>query len=363
MAVILTCYYRPKPGGLCTRLFRAIGALLDRGHTVHYLAVEKFPIDHPRCFFHRYPWPVQQSDTLIFWALFHLLAPLILAGIALRHRITHAFAFGPTYAFFMQPLRIFLQIEVTCFLRGNTILSHRLQQRPSWVVSLDKWVEGLALKSNRTVSVSQFLLDTVLKRHPSKHSIERFILPNDLPQPIAKTSRQFGLPLRFAMAGILEPMKNQIHVIDLLGHIPCKSWHLYIYGPGPELARLENSVALNGLEDKVSFMGWTSRKHIWAQTDLLLSSSLYEGMPNAILEAVTNGVPVLASDIPSHRDILPPSQLVPLNDIDSWQAALIAILDNPSPQLLSMAQQQNRFASHLRFDWDEAITDMITGQV
>jgi len=35
---ILTCYYRPKPGGFCKRLFRAINALLDRGHIVHYLA-------------------------------------------------------------------------------------------------------------------------------------------------------------------------------------------------------------------------------------------------------------------------------------------------------------------------------------
>ena len=32
MATVLTCYYRPKPGGLCKRLQRTMQALLDRGH-------------------------------------------------------------------------------------------------------------------------------------------------------------------------------------------------------------------------------------------------------------------------------------------------------------------------------------------
>lgn len=77
-ARILTSYYRPKPGGFCKRLFRAINALLERGHEVHYLSVVEFPIDHPSCMHHKFPWPERYTDTLIFWAMFHTLAAVCL---------------------------------------------------------------------------------------------------------------------------------------------------------------------------------------------------------------------------------------------------------------------------------------------
>src|SRR5438093_1345770 len=72
MATILTCYYRPTPGGLCKRLFRAIESLLSSGHEVHYLAVVAFPISHPHCHFHQFPWPEAKTHGMIFW--FMLLA-------------------------------------------------------------------------------------------------------------------------------------------------------------------------------------------------------------------------------------------------------------------------------------------------
>ncbi len=106
MATVLTCYYRPKPGGLCKRLFRAIEALLADGHSVHYLAVQPFPIDHPRCRFHRFPWPGGATEGLAFWVALHLFAPFWLLVIGLRQGVTHAFAFGHTYALLMQPLRV-----------------------------------------------------------------------------------------------------------------------------------------------------------------------------------------------------------------------------------------------------------------
>ena len=65
MATVLTYYYRPKRGGCFKQLFRAIDALLADGHTVHYLAVQRFSIDHPRCHFHRFPWPSGATETLI----------------------------------------------------------------------------------------------------------------------------------------------------------------------------------------------------------------------------------------------------------------------------------------------------------
>ena len=129
---VLTSYYRPKPGGFCKRLFRGIAALLDGGCEVHYLAVVKFPIEHPHCFFHRFPWPAGRTDGWLFWGVFHLLAPPALLYLGVRHRITHAFAFGPNYALFLQPLRWIKRIPLSLFLRADTIENHRIKGRRSW---------------------------------------------------------------------------------------------------------------------------------------------------------------------------------------------------------------------------------------
>jgi glycosyltransferase involved in cell wall biosynthesis len=363
MAIVLTCYYRPKPGGFCTRLFRAIRALMTRGHTVHYLAVAPFPIDHPRCVFHRFPWPAAYSDTLLFWALFHALAPLMLLGIALRHRVTHAFVFGPTYAFLMRPTLWAAHVVLTCFLRGDPILSHRLQGKPRWIVFLDQCIEGLAIQGVRVVGVSLHLTHTLLKRHPNRCPSQSAILANDLPLGRVATSRLWNTPLRLAMVGILEPMKNHAFILRLLKEYSKRGWHLFVYGMGPEARRLAVIANQSNLAERVSFMGWVPGDSLWPQVDLLLSASIHEGMPNAMLEAIAAGVPVLASDIPAHREILPCDQLLPLKDAKQWRSALDNILAAPQHRLPAMVDNQRRSSAHLRFDWDAEVVRMILGDV
>ena len=157
MANILTCYYRPKPGGLCKRLFRAINALLSEGHNVHYLALTSFPIDHPNCNFHKFPWPAKKSEGFLFWSIFHLIAPIILIFIGYKHHISHIFTFANTYSLVMQPLRIMKQIPSVLFLRADSIKNHELKQRPQWLLKLELYFEGLAIANIRLYGVSDSL--------------------------------------------------------------------------------------------------------------------------------------------------------------------------------------------------------------
>ena len=137
-ARILTSYYRPKPGGLCKRLFRAIEGLLAEGHEVHYLSVVPFPIDHANCHWHRFPWPPDHTEGLLFWLAFHLLAPVALLHLALRHRVTHTFAFATTYALCLQPARVVARIPLAIFLRADALENHRLLGRPGWLIGLER---------------------------------------------------------------------------------------------------------------------------------------------------------------------------------------------------------------------------------
>lgn len=362
MADILTCYYRPKPGGLCTRLFRAVEALLESGHTVHYLSLQPFPIRHPGCRFHRFPWPVAKSDTLLFWAVFHLLAPLWLIMVGIRNRITHAFAFGPTYAFLLQPLRRIKGIRLTCFFRADTLENHVIKGRPRWILTLEKWIEGMAIHGIHVVGVAPELTRAIVGRHPKRAPLTASVLLNDLPKVAATTRSNNRGPLKLAVVGILEARKNQAFALEVVSRLPKDGWHLSLFGVGPDRQTLQDQVAKLNLKKYIRFMGWVANEFIWPEVDLLLAPSFHEGMPNAVLEAVSHGIPVLASDISAHAKILPACQLLPLDAHGKWVKTIVLAMADSETWRRDCIARQLRASSHLRFDWDTDVVHIILGR-
>ncbi len=360
-ACILTSYYRPKPGGFCRRLFRGINALLAEGHTVHYVAVKKFPIDHPQCFFHQFPWPLKNSDTLLFWAVFHLLAPIQLLYIGLAKQVTHCFAFVPNYALIMQPLRIIKRTPLTLFLRADAIQNHRIKNKSKWLIRIELFVESLAIFNTHLYGVSQASLDSVVKRHRWLKPNKTGVIRNDIYKLSSKNKRD-NLPankIRLSCAGILEPRKNQTLIIEALKNISPELYRLNIYGVGFQKKELLEKVKKYGLEDSIHFKGWIDSEEIWSNTDLLLMPSLHEGAPNSVLEALAHKIPVLASDIPEHIEILQKINLLPVNDPHEWQKKLTEILLDSIKELNIIRSAQEHSAKKLTFDWDTKFVSLI----
>lgn len=361
--IVLTCYYRPKPGGLCKRLFRAIEALLKRGHSVHYLALTPFPIGHPDCHFHRFPWPFKKSDTLAFWIVFNLFAPIQLTYIGFRHRIAYAFAFGTNYAALLQPLRLLKRIPLTVFVRADVIQNHLFKHRPNWIVRLDKFIEAIAISGVHLHCVSHALETAILSRHTLLHPHLTEVLPNDVPDvaAIERDWSQLRHPLRLACVGVLEARKNQAMLLQLMQQIDSTRAQLFLYGDGPDRNALEREARERRLSECVHILGWVEPSAlIWQQTDILLFPSLHEGSPNAVLEAIAHRVPVLASNTPEHRELLPREQLLTLNNIDDWAKALTDIIQRPQTRLARMVGTQTSHTRHLRFDWNDRVCKLIT---
>ena len=82
--------------------------------------------------------------------------------------------------------------------------------------------------------------------------------------------------------------------------------NLVILGEGPLLSNLKNQVKKLNLEKRVLFCGFITNPYpILRKSELFVLSSLYEGMPNVLLEAIALGVPIVSSDCPSGpREIL-----------------------------------------------------------
>ncbi len=361
---VLTCYYRPKPGGFCKRLFRAINALLDRGSIVHYLAVVPFPIDHKNCHFHRFPWPEKHTSGYLFWALFHLFAPLQLFYIGFKYKINRAFAFGHNYALFLQPLRIVKQIPLTLFFRADTIENHRIRGRSNLLIRLEHMLEGFGIVGTRMYGVSETLTNKIIGRHRVLRPLTGKVLRNDIAKhpSMFKNIKKMQPPLRLACVGVLEPRKNQSFLLKVMERLNARQAQLFLYGVGPDKQFLKETARRKNLMDRVHFMGWIAGEKIWPEVDLLLMPSLHEGAPNAVLEALGHDVPVLASDIPEHREMLPECCLQQENHAEQWATCL----DQSLPDLLEMVadilEKQAPFCRQFLFDWDDVINDHIIKQ-
>ena len=135
--------------------------------------------------------------------------------------------------------------------------------------------------------------------------------------------------------------------------------NLYLYGTGPDEDDLRQRTEELHVSPIVSFMGWVERKKLWSNIDILLFPSLHEGAPNAVLEALGHHIPVIASDIPEHREILPLICLVSLSDLVAWKKTITNLFSNPEIEREKLIKAQQDSVDLLCFDWNEKICSMI----
>ena len=179
--------------------------------------------------------------------------------------------------------------------------------------------QALAKKTDRIFTNSTGVVDFYAKHgfDPKQWTI----IPNgvELPEPIptgpvekSEILRELGIPFEGTpvLIGIVarlwpqKRIKEAIWSSDTLKFMKT-NFHTIIFGDGPERERLLRYRDSLGLTDRVHFPGHRNDvSRFFPHFDLLWCSSEYEGQSNSILEAMSHGIPVVASDIPGNRDLV-----------------------------------------------------------
>lgn len=109
---------------------------------------------------------------------------------------------------------------------------------------------------------------------------------------------------------------------------------LIILGEGEERSRLQQLVWDLGLVQDVDLPGFVANPYAFmSRADVYVLSSRWEGMPNALIEALALGVPVVATDCPSGpRELLEEGRLgklVRVGDTHEMAEAIVETMCNP----------------------------------
>ena len=138
-------------------------------------------------------------------------------------------------------------------------------------------------------------------------------------------------------AGRVDPIKNHAMLIDAFSKIADKTdQNLIIYGEGRLRQPLEEQIERLGLTDRVFMPGNTDNiVGDVGSARLFVLSSDYEGLPNALLEALAMGVPSISTDCPcgGPRMVMADGEnglLVPIGDADIMAEKMLWALEHPA---------------------------------
>ncbi|WP_438031302.1 glycosyltransferase family 4 protein [Sorangium sp. So ce233] len=106
-----------------------------------------------------------------------------------------------------------------------------------------------------------------------------------------------------------------------------------IYGDGSERGNAQRFISENQIKN-TEYMGWlsTSKKDVISSFDLCLFTSHSEGFPNAVLEVMALGVPVVSSRVGAVNDLIVPGWnglLVDVGSPSQMAEAVLALLREP----------------------------------
>ena len=162
--------------------------------------------------------------------------------------------------------------------------------------------------------------------------LDRCIIPNALnldeireANPIL--AKEINLPpgARFILyAGRLDTYQKNLENLFKAFSMVCRRHDVYavICGEGPYRSRLNSAISDNGLAKRILLKGFV--QNIWSYmkaADMFVFVSHFEGRPNSVLEAMACGCPLVASDIPAHREFLDKDTALFVNPQDPAEIA------------------------------------------
>lgn len=287
-------------------------------------------------------------------------ASFMLSGMLGSLRLARTWRPDVTLAFFAVPCGVSaLLLQAVCgipyvvSLRGGDVpgfrpydfaLYHRLMApliRQVWrrarvVVANSKGLRKLASAFDSTVPI-EVIANGV--------DLDRFAVP-----------QRAWEPARMLFVGRVVYQKGLDLLLEALAGLRHLSWQLTIAGDGAQREALVGQAQTLGIPERVRFVGWLHGEEllqVYRDANLFVFPSRHEGMPNAVLEAMAAGLPVVASRIAGNEELVASGEtglLVSEEDVPALRQALARLLQDAPGRARMGAAGRKRVELH--YGWD-----------
>jgi N-acetyl-alpha-D-glucosaminyl L-malate synthase BshA len=329
MKLGILCY--PTSGGSGVVATELGAALAGRGHEVHVVSYRKpFRIGpvSDRFFFHKVEIPIY---PLFEFPSYGLAAAAHMAKVIDEHAldILHVHYAYPhaVSAYLARRMSRRPSLKIVTTLHGTDIMLVREDETFS---SLTRF--GI-LESDAVTAVSSFLTGVTREWFDIRKPIDvvpNFVDPNRF-QPVS--AREPG-PMRIVHVSNFRPVKRSLDAIRAFGVL--RRTHeakLKMIGVGPEAKAARALARKLGVAADVEFAGEDRRiERVLASSDLLLSTSEFEGFGLAPLEAMAAGLPVVATRAGGISEVVRngvTGRLADVGDVEGLAAHIRRFIDRP----------------------------------
>ena len=187
------------------------------------------------------------------------------------------------------------------------------------------------------------------------YDVKSVIVPNGNNfEGVRKMKKDDDVP-RVIYVGTLKKIKGVDYLLKSVASLK-DNFELWIIGSGPEkesLQELSSDLKLKG----VKFLGRkTGRKLVWAmsQGDVLVLPSFSEGFPNVILEGMSLGMPIIATDVGGVREILKEGYngfVIPARDSKKMREKISLLIKS---KILQKKFSKNNLKDVKKYSWSNA---------
>ncbi|MGB9980641.1 glycosyltransferase family 4 protein [Methanobacterium sp.] len=347
VAILVSGFPPDRIGGMEIASYNIAKHLANNGHSVHiitsfysnHLNEDKFTVH-----------PVSMSKTKIIGPFFDLkrILPVIKE---VNPEIIHAQGISTSgiSGFTAFLIKKILKIPYIVYGRGSDIYPFKVEKT---------LVKAIMNNANSVIALTEHM-----KKEMQKISAkEVLVIPNGIDM-----NKFNDLSLSFKsldtktiiFVGNLRPEKGLIYLIEAMEHITNKdvNTQLLIVGGGPQeesLKKLVNKLNIKG----VLFLGEVTNDEVpfyLKNSDIFVLSSLQEGFPNVLLEAMALGLPVVATDVCGITEIIEDGKngfiVRPKNSKEIAEKILL-LLDNDNLRKI-ISRQNIKKAS--KFSWQMTV--------
>jgi glycosyltransferase involved in cell wall biosynthesis len=220
-----------------------------------------------------------------------------------------------------------------------TSIQVRNLAKPAWQRWLDRktvrWVDKVIFNSGQVVNYA--------REKEGVREDQVVIIPNGVEDLRTRTGalradsrRQLGLGPKTLLLGTvarLYPQKNLSLFLRAMAKLSTlQQWKALVVGDGPERRQLLALADELSLTDRVIWLGAKPDVGGWlAAMDVFVHTSDFEGMPNAVMEAMAMGLPVVASAVDGTCELIEDGisgYLLPPGDVDAFAEKIRELMED-----------------------------------